>query len=1040
MITLVRLSLHPYFLLGVRARTLFLMMLCCLVASCGGGGSGGESISNNCGISDCSPKAQISPPSITAYAGQTVELDGSRSTPNGSLIYRWQQISGLNVAVENADKAIASFVLPTLDVEQSLTFRLIVTRGNSDSTAELVVIAKPLTVSANASTTTADVGQPVILQAVGGDDSGENRYLWEQVAPKVALEIKNATSSVASFKSGSVTSASVETFRATLTNKFGAIVKSEVNVNLAVGTIPSITAIFPSETKAGAEIKVSGSGFLDAEKVFLRSDIAVLPIGYKVFSNHEIRLVIPPETASGQYAIEVQNSGGTTQENFIVGEPLRGVKDIAAGEKHYCVVTTEGKVNCWGDNRYGQLGNGSKISAWHPVAVRNGTGADLFNVKAISSGISHNCALKENSQEILCWGRNAYGELGDGSWSNRAFAAPVVWDESHLIQSISAGGFHSAAFVEGGLGYVWGGELQQIGGLRLESNAPRSISLQGKPLLGGTFGSLGCLLEASASAVGAGLWWCIPSSGLDGIDAISFAVGQHHSCALVSSDDNSVRCSGTNKYGQLGNASYIDSSSPVAVRNSIGDGLLSNVKSIYISESSGVPMGGSWDDPNLEGSTTCAQLNSGGVYCWGKNSFGQLGNGSYATSSIPVKVEGLEDVSSLALSGTSGCAILKDGTVRCWGGNDFGELGRSAYGNKPAVVDYKGVLNAKKIYANGDNEGRDYSCVLLEMGAAYCWGHNNFGQLGNGLFQHSAAPVPVGLTGITSLSAGAGHVCAISAGDVYCWGNNRFGQLGLSWSVVDKSAVPILVHGLSKVIFISAGENRTCALDDKNSIFCWGDGAVEPFKINGLPAEQKIAEISVGGGHSCALSESGKVYCWGSNNVGQLGNGILSDAISDPVEVVFPAGSVAANISVAIDHSCAALLDRRVFCWGGNNIGQLDTNVPLNYMLEQVSGIDDALSVSVASLNNESYACILQAHNNGNVSCWGANRYGQLGIGLGNDHYAPVAIKGLLGVKQVAIGPTHACALYHDGYVACWGAALGGQLGQAPLSPRTILQ
>jgi hypothetical protein len=308
-------------------------------------------------------------------------------------------------------------------------------------------------------------------------------------------------------------------------------------------------------------------------------------------------------------------------------------------------------------------------------------------------------------------------------------------------------------------------------------------------------------------------------SGLSsGIAAVS--AGGAHTCVLTNA--GGVKCWGYNGYGQLGNGSMANSSTPVDVSG-------------LTSDSAAVSVGGNH---------TCALTTSGGVKCWGANSNGQLGNGSTANSAAPVDVSGLTSgvtaVSAGQLSHT--CALTTGGGVKCWGANSNGQLGDGTMANSATPVDVPGLTSD----VSAVSTGALHTCALTTSGGLKCWGDNFYGQLGDGTTADRPAPVDVsGLTaGAAAVSDGYYHTCALVAGGgVKCWGDNIQGQLG-NGSAGGQSSMPADVSGLT-------------------------GGA---------------AAVSAAAYHSCALT-SGGVRCWGGNAVGQLGNGTTTSSAT-PVGVL----------------------------------------------------------------------------------------------------------------------------------------------------------
>lgn len=378
-----------------------------------------------------------------------------------------------------------------------------------------------------------------------------------------------------------------------------------------------------------------------------------------------------------------------------------GATDASTGDTQSCAVTTGGGAKCWGDNAFGQLGNGSIFDAHTPVDVTGLT----TGVAAVSPGGRHTCALTTGGG-AKCWGSNNYGQLGNSTTTDSNTPVDVTGLTSG-VASVSAGGGYSAidftcALTTGGAAKCWGANsLGQLGnGPGPNSNTPVNVT-------GLTTG------VAFVSAGGA------------------------HACAVTTG--GGVKCWGSNNSGQLGNGTTTSSSTPVDVT-----GLTSGVASV----SAG------WGQ-------TCAVTTGGGVKCWGANSFGQLGNGivgpetcgSVECSRTPLDVFGLTSgVSAVDVGLFHTCAITTAGGAKCWGQNDYGNLGTG--GTAPGYcglsycsrtpVDVVGLTTGAAAVSAGSYR----SCGLTTGGGAKCWGANFSGQLGNGNTAHANAPVNViGLTG-----------------------------------------------------------------------------------------------------------------------------------------------------------------------------------------------------------------------------------------------------------------------------------------------------
>jgi alpha-tubulin suppressor-like RCC1 family protein len=332
---------------------------------------------------------------------------------------------------------------------------------------------------------------------------------------------------------------------------------------------------------------------------------------------------------------------------------------------------------------------------------------------------------------------------------------------------------------------------------------------------------------------------------------------------------------------------------------------------------------------------TCALTPAGGVKCWGHNDTGQLGNGSNGDSDTPVNVVGLgSGVAEVSAGGFHTCALTTAGGVKCWGYNTFGQLGNGTWNDSNTPVDVVGLGGGVVAIAAGTM----HTCALTSAGGVKCWGSNFYGAVGDGTGSDRHTPVDVsGMTsGIIDIAAGGDHTCAIlAAGPPKCWGWNHYGQLG-DGSTVDRNT-PVAVAGLSgSVATMAGGAHHTCAVTAMGSVQCWGrntngqlgDGTTGNHTTPRMVCADAVCSaplygvaVTAGGGHTCALTGAGGLLCWGGNYYGQTGDPSPIDHTT-PVSVVgLPAGVQAADAGKL--HTCAVTTDDGVKCWGCNSDGQL---------------------------------------------------------------------------------------------------------------------
>lgn len=328
---------------------------------------------------------------------------------------------------------------------------------------------------------------------------------------------------------------------------------------------------------------------------------------------------------------------------------------------------------------------------------------------------------------------------------------------------------------------------------------------------------------------------------------------------------------------------------------------------------------------------TCALRRSGTILCWGKNTYGQLGDGRRQDNPRVSKVIGVADAMRVEVGKDFSCALRRNGTVVCWGNNEDGQLG-DGKGDKPGALSLRpvGVRQLQRVrqIALGDYHG----CALEERGVLKCWGNAANGQLGSD--QRRAFPLPIGierLSEVRAVTSGANHVCALETrGTVQCWGRNTEGQLGDGKSGSRIKAVQ--VAGLEDAIALSSGHNHTCALRRTGALVCWGDNVSRQLgpaagsdrKRNtpvAVPGLSGLAEIAGGGRHTCARLQNGRAVCWGANEDGQLGHVAAPSYRAQPTPV--RGVSDAVDLALGANHSCAVRRTGEVACWGATDHGAL---------------------------------------------------------------------------------------------------------------------
>ena len=336
----------------------------------------------------------------------------------------------------------------------------------------------------------------------------------------------------------------------------------------------------------------------------------------------------------------------------------------------------------------------------------------------LSAGTLHTCAITTTGG-VKCWGFNDQGQLGDGSTDSK-FRPTDVYGLSGSVVAISAGNRHTCAITATGGVVCWGqNNYGQLGdGTTTRRTTPVAVS------------------------------------GLSGSVA-SVSAGSGNTCVVTSA--GAAMCWGYNYYGQLGNGTTTNQSTPTLV-----SGLSSGVSSIS-AKSDG---------------HTCAVTQAGGVKCWGWQGDGRLGNGNVAGVSVssPVQVSGLESgVKSVSVGNAHTCAVTTAGAAMCWGYNYTGQLGDNSKTSRATPV----VVSGLGASVSSISASVNYTCAVHD-GAAKCWGGGGSYQLGTGWTIDIPSPMLVtGLgSGVTQISTGSTFACATHNDVLKCWGTGAQGQIG----------------------------------------------------------------------------------------------------------------------------------------------------------------------------------------------------------------------------------------------------------------------
>ncbi|MCU1356735.1 MAG: regulator of chromosome condensation, partial [Acidimicrobiales bacterium] len=744
--------------------------------------------------------------------------------------------------------------------------------------------------------------------------------------------------------------------------------------------------------------------------------------------------VQPAAAATNPQRSPVPQAGQASWTATAVSVGLAGNTNISYG--HGCAVTTSpaGGLKCWGYNSDGQMGVGNTTTpSPYPVNVSLTAGGANAHVSTraavrrnLSAAATQTCVVVDSDTTtggVLCWGKNNNGQLADGSTTARS--TPVVALKSAGVPlvnvvAIAAGGDSgpngttcavvSAGVANDGSVYCWG----------YNSN--------------GQVGDGTTVAKSFATQV----------SGLTtGSGAIDVSTGEHDTCALFSQtspQDGGVQCWGDNNTGQTGAGTATGNSGtnqtiPITVRDATG------VAGTHLSGATAITTGSS---------TSCAIV-SGALYCWGWNSFGQIGDGTQTARQFPKALSSplTSGVTSVSEGDQYTCAVAS-GAVYCWGLNDQGQVGDGTTTTRlaPLAVQAPGVASGSPkltgvstAVVGSISSGARASCANLTSGPTVCWGQGTAGQLGDGFLINRSTPVYVDGTGpdtwaTASVSAsegrnaqGSDHACSVTTtGGVKCWGQGGGGQMGNNTTNASNLA-PVDV-----VLNAAAGASPVARVDNT--------------------AGQTLASAQ---SHSCVIFDAtgvtGGVQCWGLNGNGELGDGSTTTPRNTPVIVRTSSGNAAPLTGIVAiaagsenntnnSETCAINSAGAAFCWGyglngrlGNSAGSNSSSpVPVTNIDGTSGKVASAISVGGA------FACAVVS---GAAKCWGWNGEGELGNGTTTASTIPVQVGTLTsGVNAIAAGSgsgsagEHACASTTAGAVWCWGSNGNGELGDNTTTQR----
>jgi len=458
------------------------------------------------------------------------------------------------------------------------------------------------------------------------------------------------------------------------------------------------------------------------------------------------------------------------------------------------------------------------------------------------------------------------------------------------------------------------------------------------------------------------------------------------------------------------------------------------------------PVGGSsggWEQISSGGSHTCALRTDGTIWCWGGDTFGQLGNGAGLTDNQHVPIQESTAATDWVMVNAGDqhtCAVKTNGTLWCWGSANDGRLGNgAAFGNQETPSqESTAATNWAAVEA-----GNRHTCAIKTNGTLWCWGLDNWGQLGNGADGAQTSPdqESTAATDWATVSGGQEFTCATKTnGTLWCWGVDSFGKLGngADGNQISPDQESTAATDWTKV---DAGDNHACATKTNGTLWCWGWDSSGQLG-NGADGNQispdqestsatDWAAVWTANNHTCATKTNGTLWCWGPDTNGELGNGADGSQISPDQESTSATDWKA--MTGGSSHSCAVKTNGTVWCWGANFAGQLGNSGRTGLSLSPVQEGTTAANWKETATGRD-HSCAVKT--DGTLWCWGRDNSLQLGDGAGSTNQ-PTPVQEATAAtdwKTVTAGLFHTCATKTNNTLWCWGEDGDGQLGNGAVT------
>jgi alpha-tubulin suppressor-like RCC1 family protein len=657
------------------------------------------------------------------------------------------------------------------------------------------------------------------------------------------------------------------------------------------------------------------------------------------------------------------------------GSSLTTAADFSAGE-----------LDTWGGGHGYVLSQMSTVTTWTSVSSAN-----------LSA-----CGIRSDTT-LWCWGE---GRSGLGDTIARTEPTQVVSPAATGWTAVSVGGVHTCAIRTGGTLWCWGTNDD------------------------GQLGNGNTTTQLSPAQV------TTPSTGWTAV-----AAGDYYTCALRTA---ALWCFGRNDNGQLGIGGTAEPAAPAQVTS----------PSL------------SWASVRPGQNHTCGVTTGGALYCWGGGDSGMLGQGNTTEYLIPTQVTSPSATGwSNLTSGYDFTCAMRTSSLYCWGRNTEGQLGVGDTTDRLVPTQVTGTWT-------GAVAGIRHVCGIKAGPTVWCSGQNPEGQLGTGDTTTLSTPTQVAVSGMSTLwggpithqmyviktdgtlwgwgryfhrtmvpaqvgavttwdgrglAAGLAHACGLrSDTSLWCWGQNTDGRVGIgATSTYEAAPVQISSPGTTGWTMVAGGDSHTCGVRTSR-VYCWGSNSSGQLG-NGNTTDQATPTLALGGytnwstvdaglAHSCGLRATGALYCWGANSNGQLGIGSVVDT-STPTVV----SGTWSSISVGSTHTCGIKTAGTLWCWGNGADGRLGLGSATQFTSpQQVGVLTTWTSVAAGGAAN---CGILAA---GSLWCWGKNTDGQVGQGNTSAYASPTQVGSATTWRSVTGGLSNFCATQSGRTVLCWGE---GRLG-----------